>query len=288
MRFSPLFPILSALFIFTGCFQREVRIFPEPDGSGTLEILTTLSDAFLRYAEAHAGLPPDRIWFHEQALSHAASQYGGGVRYQEHDIEAQDGSKLFRVRYHFDQLSDLSLDINLNAPFLFRPQTPSAESLPRFRFDHEPGLIKVTPPTLAKPAGASTHVRIESANVRRQRREQFDRERQNLMSRGNAFQIPPRAGPEEILKRLARDMMIRLEIILPGELISSNARFIQEDTHAAETTILLFSFSGDEFIQSREHLKRLAEEGPGAFEWHDLRDFPGVSIETGETILIRF
>jgi len=288
MRLSTRFPIMCALFLFAGCFQREVRILPEPDGSGTLEILTTLSAAFLRYAEAHAGLPPDRIWFHEQALSHAASQYGDGVRYLKHGIEALDGAKRFRVQYRFDRISDLSLELNLNAPFLLRPPAGSAVSPPRFRFEQEPGLVRVIPPDLTKPAGASAHVRIESANVRRQRREQFDRERQNLLSRGNPFQIPPRATPEDILKRLGRDMRISLKIILPGDIQSSNARFIQKDSGTEESEILLFSFTGDEFIQSREHLKRLADEGGGAFEWHDLREIPGIKIDTGEPILIRF
>lgn len=151
MRLSTRFPIMCALFLIAGCFQREVRIVPEPDGSGTLEILTTLSAAFLRYAEAHAGLPPDRIWFHEQALSHSASQYGDGVRYLEHGIEVLDGAKRFRVQYRFDRISDLSLELNLNAPFLLRPPAASAVSPPRFRFEQEPGVLRVIPPDITPP-----------------------------------------------------------------------------------------------------------------------------------------
>lgn len=288
MRLPPLLLIPALLVFLTGCFQREVRLIPNPDGSGILEIRTVLSDAFLRYAEAHAGLPPDQIWFHKQALVHAASTFGKGVEYLEHRIEAEAGSTLFLVRYRFDRVSDIVLEVDLNAPFLFRPPTTSAGRPPQFRFEHEPGLLRILPPDLTRPASESTHVRIESAQVRRQRQEQFARERRNLMERGNPFKLSPRATPEEIVSRLARDMHTEIRILFPEGLQSGNARFLSSDDATGATEILLFSFSGDDFLESAEHVKRLAEQGGGAFEWHDLPRLPGVQIDTGGEILLRF
>lgn len=276
------------LFLLTGCFQREIRIEVQADGSGTLEIRNTVSQAFLNYAEAHSGLPPDRIWFHEQALRHAASQYGEQVHYLEHETRKTGDARLFRVRYGFERIEALTMDIHLEAPFLLRPPTSAAARPPRFQFEQEPGLIRVLPPDLSRPASAAAHVRIESARARRQRKEQFERERKNLIARGNPFQIPERADPGEVLERLARDMEIRLRMVFATELKSSNARFIEQHPEGHATGILLFSFSGNEFIQSHEHLKQLAEGGSAVFSWHDLPDLPGVKIDTGEIIQIRF
>lgn len=289
MRLKTIYPFFLLLIFLTGCFERNTQIHLNADGSGILEINTLLSKAFLRYAQTQAGLPPDRIWFHEQALRHSESQFGEGVRYLDHSTEELEGQKQFLVRYAFEDIGNLMLDIDMNAPFLFRPpSTGAGEAPPRFLFERDEELIRIVPPNLTPPRGASPHVRIESARARAQRREQFERERTNLIARGNPFGISSRATPEEILKRLGQDMRLRLELNTPDSLVSSNARYVAEDKDNRRRVITLFSFNGNEFIQSDEAVSRLAERGSGAFEWHDLPDLPGVKIDTGEIIQIRF
>lgn len=288
MRFLKFPPLLICILFFSSCFTRDVRVVLNNDGAGHLEIITDLSEAFLRYAERHAGLPPDRIWFHEQALRHGANVYGDRVHYVEHSIEDSAIGKRFRVRYAFDDIATLNLQITLNAPFLFRPPAFSPGEPPSFRFAHEPGHLRVFTPNLPTPSSASTHVRVESAQVRQTRREHFNKERQNLMEDGNPFRIAARATPEDVLKHLGKGMDLRMRIVLPSEVLSGNPRFLQVDPETNETEILLFSLSGNEFIASEETLRRIAEEGVHAFQWHDIKKLPGIKIETGETIILRY
>lgn len=288
MRLSPLFYSVLLFVSVAGCFQRDVQLHPKPDGTATLEIRTAVSRAFLRYAEIHAGLPPDRIWFHEQALQHAAARFGEGVEYLDHSITEDGTSTLFHVRYRVRDVAELFLEVDVNAPFLFRPPSVSEGAPPGFRFSREGSRLRILPPDLNPPPGGPQHVRIESAQARRQREAQFNRQRANLVARGNPFNMDPRAEPEQILARLTREMDLRIRILIPGQVLSSNARFVGPAEEANLTEILLFSFSGGTFSKAEAPLRRLAEEGGGAFAWHELPDIPGVRIDTGDTILLEW
>ena len=279
---------LPLLVLFTaGCYTRDTLVEILPDGSGTLTITTTARTALLEYARNQAEMPPEEWWFSEAVLARAAEPFGPNVRYQEHRIDDMEDGKKFTVVYRFENVEDLVVRVDTDAPFFLTPVAGQADQRPayRFRFSGEQRILSVLPPP-TRPQGPP-RVQVESRNVRAQREERFRRDRALMMRHGNPFRLRGRESPEELVRTLAGGLRFDIAVVPPGPLTRSTARCVEETGDGAPR-VVLFSLEAGEVLTSEVAMKRAVDGEVQRISWEELTEFPGVRAETREPVHLQW
>ena len=99
-RMLPFPLVLAALVCFTGCLTFETLITVRDDGSGTIEMVFTLSGPMLDMIAAFAG---NEDLCDEEDLQDEAAKMGQGVSLSSAEPIDEDGKQGCRAFYDFDE-----------------------------------------------------------------------------------------------------------------------------------------------------------------------------------------
>ncbi|MCC5846631.1 MAG: hypothetical protein JJU29_00945 [Verrucomicrobia bacterium] len=273
------------LLLLGGCFTRETRILLEEDGSGVLEIVTTARKALLDYARAHVDMPPEEWWFSEPVLTQAAKQYGQGVQYLDHEITPLDDGKKFKVRYRFEDVSQLDIRVDTDAPFYLTPPGKQQDHRPRFRLVMRDNVftVQVPPASLRTRSSTQARVRVDAPKAQAQRKERLEQDLRNLMRHGNPFKLTGKESAEEMVKALAEGMRFQIQVQLPGPVLASNARTLKASVEGEEAesapVVTLFSLDAMKVLEDKSAMEKATEGEIHRIGWSELIRLPGVSGE---------
>jgi hypothetical protein len=256
-------PLLAALAL-AGCFQNEVVIHVNPDGSGTIVETFLLTPAALEQMRAmRSPLGDDGEAFNpidKDELTAQAAQFGGGVRFVSAEPLKSDAGEGYRATYAFDDVRKLDVQMDRGDP-----QMSAAADGPGLRFDFTPG----DPASLA--------VRVPQDDEVADAVE--DAERTDAMAGADSAQ---RAMAIDMMRGMLDGMRIRIAVAPQGTITSTNATYREGDR------IVLLDVSGDVLLDDEGVLQRLAATQDPAAARALLADTPGLTVETQETVTVSF
>lgn len=197
----------TALLALSGCFQSDLVVRVEPDGSGTLEqtihIAQATLDTIAQFGDSSAVLAFEEL-FDEDSLRAQAARYGEGVRFVSATPTEGDGLG-GRVVYAFADVARLRVPIS-NEDALggeaMAAEGPEEPDYITFEFDPSTSLLSVHMP----------HERVPSEPVA-------------PLSPAAADSVRMEIGRVAMMAQMLGDTGIRIALEAPGGIVQTDARF---------------------------------------------------------------
>jgi hypothetical protein len=264
-RLAPLASILVLLAVgLAGCFQNEVVINVNPDGSGTIVETFILTPAALEQMRSmQAQFSDDEAFslIDKDELTEQAAQYGAGVRFVSVDPLKTDAGEGYRATYAFDDVR--TLDVKMDQASDAAPMGASDDS-PGLRFDLTPG----------DPASLTIRVPQESGT---------DTGEAEMAETDMAGADSAQAEMAmEMMRGMLDGMQIRMVVAPQGTIASTDA------TYREDGRIVLLDVTGDILLGDSDALQRLSATQDPAAARALIADVPGLKVETQEAVSVTF
>lgn len=224
-----------AALLVTSCFQHEMTINIESDGSGTIVEETLLGEEMIKMIEGMAqlggeggGENPLKQMLSENKAKARASQLGEGVTFVKIAEVALGGSKGARATYAFEDVSKIWISTNEGSNAMQQPGQPKMKLDPEdyLKFTMNGGELKVTMPKIEEDAGAEVDPPAEEAGI----------ENEQAM---------------EMAKQMFGDMKMSLKIKAASGIAETDA------THKDGNTVTLMEMDFGKLIGNEDNLKKL-------------------------------
>jgi len=254
--FISLASAISAL-VLSSCFQHEMTITLNKDGSGTLVEESRMSGAMLamlgQFAaglgdEEGAAQDPTADLLSEENANERAKQLGEGVTVAKIEPVEVGDAKGARVTYAFKDINQLKVDLGSGMNSL--PSGDAAEEEEKkenpIDLNYQDGKLTVKMPKPEKPEDAQE---VEA----------------------------PDEQAMEMMKQMFTDMKMSIKLVIAPGIEDTNA------SHRDGDTITLMEMDFGKLIEDPENFKKLAatqNEDDPAVMMEALKDVDGVKIET--------
>lgn len=261
---APLFALLLVTISLAGCFQDEIVVKINPDGSGTIEQTFLLTRAAVKQMRSmQAQFDPDAPFsvLDKEELREKAAEFGEGVRFVSAvPLETEDGEG-YRAVYAFDDVT--ALDIQ---PETSEGPTPSFgeddDEKPGVRFAFEPGsparLTILVPQEDEAASDAPASADDEPAD---------------------SAQL---ANAMDMMGAVLNGLHVRLVVEPQGTITETGAAFHEDGQ------IVLIDVEGEALLSNVPVLQQLARtEDPSAAR-RFIAETPGMQVELQERVTVTF
>jgi hypothetical protein len=269
MKALKIIVLLVLALALMGCFESIVRLRVNKDGSGTIEETVVISDAFMELMKSFGGEAEgeeeEQEPIDEQELTDKAASMGEGVRYVSAEPVKTDRGSGYKAIYSFSDINDVRINQNpgenVSPPPVGGKEEGPVEEWLRFNFSggRTPTLEIIYPKDVAEEMEQE-----ESAEG----------------------ETDMNSNPEmmEMMRELYQDMHIRLAVEVNGEIVETNASYVDG------STITLMDIDFAKILEDEEKFKELMNANPETVEEMKelVKDNPGIKVETEESIRIRF
>jgi len=266
-RLAPLAVSLLLAVGLAGCFQNEVVINVNPDGSGTIVETFLLTPAALEQMRAmQAQFSDDGEEFSlidKDELTEQAAQYGAGVRFVSAEPLKSDAGEGYRATYAFDDVT--KLDVKMDQAGGDSAPMGMDDDSPGLRFDFTPGDL------------ASLTIRVPQEEAMADAAEESGMA--DEMANADSAQ---QAMAMDMMRSMLDGMRIRMVVAPQGAIASTNA------TYREDGRIVLLDVTGDVLLDDSGALQQLSATQDPAAARALLADIPGLKVETQEEVTISF
>ena len=262
---APLLVLLLVTVSLAGCFQDEIVVKINPDGSGTIEQTFLLTRAAVKQMRSmQAQFDPDAPFsvLDKEELREKAAEFGEGVRFVSAvPLETEDGEG-YRAVYAFDDVT--ALDIQ---PETSEGPTPSFgededDDEPGVRFAFEPG----------SPARLTILVPQENEAASDEPASPDD-------SSADSAQLANAMG---MMGAVLNGLHVRLVVEPQGAITETSAAFHDDGQ------IVLIDVEGEALLSNVPVLQQLARtEDPSAAR-RFIAETPGMQVEQQERVTVTF
>ena len=271
-------PIAAALaaLVLPSCFQQNVTITLNKDGSGTIVEETVFGAQMSAMLGGLGGLgaqggdakDPLKELTSEDKAKERATKLGEGVTLEKSEAIDADGKKGARVTYHFTDINKLKYSdaaeamgkaLGDAAP---QPEGDKAKDKKPTTFKYADGVLTITNPD-------------EDGAAKEGAKEE------------NKEDAPEGAGPEAaqaeaMAKAMMADMKISLKLVITGGIAETNA------THVDGDTITLAEMDMGKVLNTPGAFAKMKDAGnDSAKAMEALKDVKGVKVETKKEITVR-
>lgn len=259
---APLFVLLVTVSL-AGCFQDEIVVKINPDGSGTIEQTFLLTRAAVKQMRSmQAQFDPDAPFsvLDKEELREKATEFGEGVRFVSAvPLETEDGEG-YRAVYAFDDVT--ALDIQPETSEGPTPSFGEDDGEPGVRFAFEPG----------SPARLTILVPQEDEATSDEPANPDD------LSADSA-QL---ANAMDMMGAVLNGLHVRLVVEPQGAITETSAAFHDDGQ------IVLIDVEGEALLSNVPVLQQLARtEDPSAAR-HFIAETPGIQVEQQERVTVTF
>jgi hypothetical protein len=252
-----------------GCFESIVLLRLDKDGSGTIEETVVISDAFMELMKSFGGEEEgeeeEEDPINEQELMDKAASMGEGVRYVYAMPVKTDRGSGYKAIYSFSDINDVRINQNPGEN-VSPPPTGGEEEAPVeewLQFNFSGGRT----PTLEI---------IYPRDIEEEMEQEEPAEGEMDMD----------SNPEmmEMMRELYRDMRFRIAVEVNGEIVETNASYVDG------STVTLMDIDFAKILEDEEKFKELMNANPETVEEMKelVKDNPGIKVEIEEAIRIRF
>ena len=266
-RLASLAVALLVAFGLAGCFQNEVVINVNPDGSGTIVETFLLTPAALEQMRAmQAQFSDDGEEFSlidKDELTEQAAQYGAGVRFVSAEPLKSDAGEGYRATYAFDDVT--KLDVKMDQAGGDSAPMGMDDDSPGLRFDFTPGDL------------ASLTIRVPQEEAMADAAEESGMA--DEMANADSAQ---QAMAMEMMRGMLDGMHIRMVVAPQGTIASTDA------TYREDGRIVLLDVTGDILLDDSGALQKLSATQDPAAARALLADIPGLKVETQEEVSVSF
>lgn len=256
---TPLLALALLAVSLVGCFQDEIVVKVNPDGSGTIERTFVLSRTAIEEMRAiQAGFDPDTPFsiFNKEELHEKAAELGEGVRFvsaEPLETEAGDG---YRAVYAFDDVTTLDIQPQSGG----RPSGDGAKPGVRFAFaPGTPARLTILVPQQDDTAPTDP-VKADTTPA----------------------DSTERAGMMTLMHEVLRGLHIRLVVEPQGTISETNAAF------RADGRVVLVDVAGDALLSDPALVQQLAGTEDPAATRSLIAGANGVQMETQEHVTVSF
>lgn len=317
-RFGVIAMITLAGFL-SGCIDNTTVVEVKKDGSGTVTEVTYMSPAMDQMMNqmmqgmmaAMSNAAPAEGGKTEVSITKAgnakmldrkqyetkAMQMGEGVTVANvTEVKRKDGAAGVRVDYAFKDITTLKIEARSSPDAMsgmggggMEPEKPAKKSKP-MTFAFTPGTpakltITMPPDEKPAPAGAAGPGEMTETNAVAQSED-----------KGQTASDPNDKAMENTMKSMLKDFRMSLRIKVDGEILKSNATFVQiGGTSHKKQYVTLYNIEfgkimGDPgmFAKYGGKLEQLQTMGDSPESKKILMDLPGIQVETGKKIEIEF
>jgi hypothetical protein len=266
-RLAPLAVALLLAVGLAGCFQNEVVINVNPDGSGTIVetfVLTPLALEQMRSMQAQFSEDGEEFsLIDKDELIEQAAQYGGGVRFVSAEPLKTDAGEGYVATYAFDDVT--KLDVKMDQAGGDSAPMGASDDGPGLRFDFTPG----------DPASLSIRVPQEEAMA--------DAAEESGMADEMAGADSAQAEMAmEMMRAMLDGMHIRVAVAPQGTIASTDA------TYREDGRIVLLDVTGDILLGDSDVLQQLSATQDPVAARALIADVPGLKVETQEEVSVSF
>jgi hypothetical protein len=266
---------VAVIAMLAGCFQVETTVRVNPDGSGTIEEKTLMSQMVVTQMDEMAksfGGPEGKsepfTLCDPKKLKAQAAGMGEGVAFVSAEQVREKGYSGYRAIYSFSDINKVRLNRKTSAPGSEQPESKSENpGGSQYLFKFTPGPVArlvVTSPAPEKPADTPAKDTAQKP---------VDNEKQKLTPE-----------QEREMMQMFKGMRFSLKIVVNGVVKESNA------THRAGNQITLFDFDLDRMGADAGTLMRLKQVDPVTMEdaRKMLKDFPGFKVDLNDRLEVIF
>ena len=253
-----------------GCFESIVLLRVNKDGSGTIEETVAISDKFMELMKSFGGEgegeEQEQVPIDEQELMDKASEMGEGVQYVSAEPVKTERGSGYRAIYSFSDINDVRINQNpgenVSPPPMGGEEAAPVEEWLRFSFSggRTPTLEIIYP---------------------RDIEEELEQEEESAEG-----EMDMDSNPEmmEMMRELYRDMHFRIAVEVNGEIVETNASYVDG------STVTLMDIDFAKILEDEEKFKELMNANPETVEEMKelVKDNPGIKVEIEEAIRIRF
>lgn len=280
-RLRLLLPVIVCT-LFTACYTSRVRIQLEADGSGTLVVTQTASQALLSYLQHTIDGPMEERLFNEDLLRAAEAQYGKGVTYLRHNVFDTEDGKAFIATYTFQDINTVKIGTQHG--------TGTAAALKNdgtgeFTFKLVGHDLSILAPSIPDEPGP----KLPQVPMPEQSKKQEARFRQNiqtLMQHDNPFGLTGKETRSELVRTLLAGMGFRVELAVPGRVRGTNASHLEEGPLGQQ--IVLMDIQMDRLMKNEQFVETLTDRRDGKLSAAALLRFPGTRVESNALTRVLF
>ena len=246
----------------TSCFQSEITLRLNKDGSGTLTESNAFGPQALEMLSSFGGGAggPDIAtgMASEEKAKTRAAQLGEGVTVEKVEATSKDGWKGGTAVYRFTDINKLK----------FSPDAAAESAMPQMPGQPAPA-VKKTEPITFKYAGDKLTVLIPEPKKNEE---------------APAKEATPEMGPEQeaMMKQMMTGMKVSVKIIAEPGIAETNASF------ADGNTITISEMEMSKILEQPGAFKKMSEAGQGdpAQALELMKSFQGVKVETKREITV--
>jgi hypothetical protein len=252
-----------------GCFESIVLLRVNKDGSGTIEETVVISDKFMELMKSFGGEEEgeaeEQDPIDEQQLMDKAASMGEGVRYVSAEPVKTDRGSGYKAIYAFTDVNDVRINQNpgenVSPPPVGGEEEGPVEEWLRFNFSggRTPTLEIIYPQDVTEEMDQDESAEAEA---------EMD------------------SNPEmmEMMRELYQDMHIRLAVEVNGEIVQTNASYVDG------STVTLMDIDFAKILEDEQKFRDLMNANPETVEEMKelVKDNPGIKVEIEEVIHIRF
>ncbi len=274
--FMPIAAALAAL-VLPSCFQQNVTITLNKDGSGTIVEETVFGAQMSAMLGGLGGLggegadakDPIKELTSEDKAKERAAKLGEGVTFEKSEPLNADGKKGARVTYRFADINKLKYSDPSEAmgkamgDAVPQPEGDKAKDKKPTAFKYADGVLTITNPDEDEPAAGK----------------EADKEDKEEAPAEDAAQM---AQAEGMAKAMMADMKMSLKLVITGGIAETNA------THVEGDTITLTEMDMGKVLETPGAFAKMKDAGnDSAKAMEALKDVKGVKVETKKEITVR-
>lgn len=258
-----------AVLLLPGCFQSEITIHLNKDGSGTIVEESLLGAQMLAMIDQMAALgginaqqDPMKEMFSEAKAKTRAAGLGEGVTFDQIEMVGENGVKGARTTYRFKNINTLQIatdDGMKNMSPAGREAAPARQKSAPVAFSYAAGKLSIRMPD-TKPAAAPEAPAAGGAG-------KFDME-------------SPEA--QATMKQMLGDMKMSLKLVIDSGIAESNA------TYKNGNTITLMEMDMGKLLDNPDNLKKLGkvDQNDSSAAMAALKNLSGVKMETQKEVTV--
>ncbi len=258
-----------AVLLLPGCFQSEITVHLNKDGSGTIVEETHLGAQMLEMMDQMSAIggenakqDPMKEMFSEAKAKTRATGLGDDVTFDKIEMINENGARGARTTYRFKNINTLRIttdDGMKNMSPAGRDAAPAGQKSAPIAFTYAAGKLSIRMPD-TKPAAAPEAPAAEGA--------------------GKADMSSPEA--QAMMKQMFSDMKMSFKLVIDSGIIESNA------THKDGNTITLMEMDMGKLLENPETLKKLGkvDQNDSSAAMNTLKNLKGVKMETQKEVTV--
>jgi hypothetical protein len=272
--FIKVLSIIVVTFFFTGCIEMHTVVTVKKDGSGLVEenifIGKEIINMFKEFAATFAdSTQPQQEFkmFEEEKIKAKASELGEGIEFVSMKNIVIDEKEGYTAIFKFKDLNKVKVNQDPSNEMPMRESQEGSDTTSEYLYFK---FIKGKPNRIEfkMPEGKK-----EDKNVDTTKTDEIAES-----------EIPPDSAEVEKMIKIMKDMRVKIEIKIDGEITKTNA------THVDGNTITLFDIDFGKLISDADKLEQFKKFNPDSFEEVKklVKDIPGIKVELNKEVFVEF